>query len=123
MYYTNQPRPTDMDLAGRITPDDLEALAGAGFERHGRHWLHAWTSEGGFVEVPDSILMGEDTPELIDVGDHRLRVISLEDLMMHRLVQQTDSNTPLATNRGRGHRALLRCTTTRKSIRKPFGGV
>ena len=90
VYYTNQPRPTDVDLVGRITPNDLQALTDAGFERHGRHWLHAWTSEGGFVEVPDSVLIGQDPPELIEVGGHELRVISLEDLMMDRLVQATD---------------------------------
>jgi len=99
VVYTKQPRPTDFDMVGRITPRDIQVikdalldalLKDAGFERRGRHWLHAWTLEGVLVEVPDSVLMGEDPPELIEVGGHELRVISVDDLMMDRLVQATD---------------------------------
>lgn len=90
VVYTKQPRPTDVDMVGRISPRDLQVLDDAGFERRGRHWLHAWTREDLLVEVPDSVLMGEDPPELIEVGGHELRVISVDDLMMDRLVQATD---------------------------------
>ena len=71
VVYTQQPRPTDVDLVGRITPRDLQALEDAGFERTGRHWLHAWKHmEGVFVEVPASVLLGEDPPEgrLVSLG-------------------------------------------------------
>ena len=91
VVHTEEHRPTDVDMVGRITPRDIQILKDAGFERRGRHWLHAWTlTEGIFVEVPDSVLIGEDPPELIDVGGHPLRVISVDDLMMDRLVQATD---------------------------------
>ena len=90
VVHTEQSRPTDVDMVGRITPRDLQVLEEAGFERRGRHWLHAWTWEGLLVEVPDSVLMGEDPPELVEVGGHELRVISVDDLMMDRLVQATD---------------------------------
>ena len=91
VVYTQQHRPTDVDMVGRITPRDLQVLDDAGFERRGRHWMHAWTlMEGVFVEVPDTVLMGEDPPRVVDVGGHQLRVISIDDLMMDRLVQATD---------------------------------
>ena len=90
VIYTQQPRPTDVDLVGRITPYDLQALADAGFKRHGRHWLHAWKQDEMFVEVPATALIGEDPPRVVDVGGHPLQIISVEDLMMDRLVQATD---------------------------------
>ncbi len=46
--------------------------------------------EGVDVEVPATVLMGEDPPEVVDVGGNHLRVISLHDLMMDRLVHATD---------------------------------
>ena len=90
VIYTQQPRPTDVDLVGQITPNDLQALADAGFERHGRHWLHAWKQDEMFVEVPATTLIGQDPPRLVDVAGHLLQIISVEDLMMDRLVQATD---------------------------------
>lgn len=42
------------------------------------------------MEVPDAVLLGQDPPVEVDVGGHPLRVISLDDLMMDRLVQATD---------------------------------
>lgn len=91
VVHTRQQRPTDIDLVGSITPRDVEALAEAGFEKQGRHWVYAWKRpEGIDVEVPDSVLLGEDPPIEVDVGGHPLRVISLHDLMMDRLVQATD---------------------------------
>ena len=91
VVYTEQYRPTDIDLVGQITRRDMEALADNGFERMGRHWIYSWKHiEGVYVEVPGGVLMGENSPEVVDVGGHRLQVISLDDLMMDRLVQATD---------------------------------
>ena len=90
VVYTQQPRPTDVDMVGLITARDLQVLDDAGFVRHGRHWLHSWTLDEVFVEVPDAVLLGVDTPRLVDVDGHQLRVISVDDLMMDRLVQATD---------------------------------
>ena len=95
VVHTRQHRPTDIDLVGPITPRDMEALADAGFEKQGRHWIYAWTlMEGVSVEVPSGHLLGQDPPEIIDVDGHPLQVISLEDLMIDRLVQATD-RTPV----------------------------
>lgn len=91
VVHTRQHRPTDIDMVGRITQRDFEALADAGYEKQGRHWIYAWKRvEGVDVEVPAAVLSGEDPPEVVDVGGHLLRVISLHDLMMDRLVQATD---------------------------------
>ncbi|MDE0132224.1 MAG: hypothetical protein OXM62_05100 [bacterium] len=91
VVHTQQHRPTDIDMVGRITQRDFEALAAAGYEKQGRHWIYAWKRVDGVdVEVPAAVLMGEDPPEIVDVGGHHLRVISLHDLMMDRLVQATD---------------------------------
>ena len=77
---TEQHRPADIDI-GRIAPRDMEC----------RHRVYARNlMEGVDVEVPDAVLVGQDPPEIVDVAGHRLRVISLDDLMMDRLVQATD---------------------------------
>ena len=43
-----------------------------------------------FVEVPATTLIGQDPPRVVDVAGHPLQIISVEDLMMDRLVQATD---------------------------------
>ena len=91
VVHTEQDRSTDIDLVGWITPRDMEALADAGFKKEGRHWIYAWTlMDGVSVEVPAAVLLGQDPPVEVNVGGHPLRVISLDDLMMDRLVQATD---------------------------------
>ena len=48
VVYTEQYRPTDIDLVGQITRRDMAALADNGFERVGRHWIYSWKHiEGG----------------------------------------------------------------------------
>ena len=89
VVHTVKTRPTDIDLVGIITPRDVEVLAETGFVKEGRHWVYAWGPDWIDVEVPDSALFGEDHPVEVDVGGHRLRIISLEDLMLDRLVQAT----------------------------------
>ena len=59
--------------------------------KQGRYWIYAWKQiEGVDFEVPSAVLDGRDHPEIVDVGGHPLRFISLDDLMMDRLVQATD---------------------------------
>ncbi len=91
VIHTAGERPTAIDMVGLITPLDERTLADAGFVREGRHWIYHWAADQGIaVEVPSNSLLGEETPELIDVGGRRLRVISVNDLMMDRLMQATD---------------------------------
>ena len=91
VIYTQQARPTDIDMVGRVTSQDMESLAAAGFEKKGRHWYYGWEHESGvLVEVPSEESYGVDTPDIVFVNGYPLRVISLNDLMMDRLVQATD---------------------------------
>jgi len=92
VFYTQQNRPTDIDMVGRITARDMESLAAAGFKKQGRHWYYGWEHESGvLVEVPSEVSYGVDTPYIVFVSRYPLRVISLNDLMMDRLVQATDN--------------------------------
>ena len=93
VFYTEQPRPTDIDMVGRITSRDMESLAAAGFKKKGRHWYYGWEHENGvLVEVPSEQSYGVDNPNIVHVGGYPLRVISLNDLMVDRLVQATDGS-------------------------------
>lgn len=92
VFYTKQNRPTDIDMVGRITARDMESLAAAGFKKKGRHWHYGWEHENGvLVEVPSGASYGVDTPDIVFVKGYPLRVITLNDLMMDRLVQATDN--------------------------------
>ena len=44
LFYTQQSRPTDIDMVGRITSRDMESLPAAGFKKKGRHWYYGWPS-------------------------------------------------------------------------------
>ncbi len=92
VFYTQQSRPTDIDMVGRVTTRDMGFLAAAGFEKKGRHWYYGWEHENGvLVEVPSEESYGVDTPNIVFVSEYPLQVISLNDLMMDRLVQATDN--------------------------------
>ena len=53
VLHTQQSRPTDIDMVGRITSRDMESLAAFGFKKRGRHWHYGWEHESGvLVEVP-----------------------------------------------------------------------
>ena len=93
LIHTGQERLTDIDMVGPIDSRDEATLAQAGFVRDGRHWISG--SEDGeiAVEVPGETLFGDDTPEIIQVEGVEgvvVRVISINDLIMDRLIQATD---------------------------------
>lgn len=90
MIHTGLERPTDIDMVGPIGPRDRTALARAGFVRDGRHWVWGSGDHEVAIEVPGTTLFGEDPPELVDVEGRVVSVISVNDLMMDRLVQATD---------------------------------
>ena len=90
VIHTGCERLTDIDMVGPITSDDEAALARAGFVREGRHWVYGPIDLEIAVEVPGDTLFGEEVPEMLDVGGVVVRVISVNDLMMDRLVQATD---------------------------------
>ena len=73
----------DIDLVGAVSPGAAQALKKAGFERQGRHWI--LESEQIFVEFPGEALDPDEEASWIEFEGHRLRVISIEDLLVDRL--------------------------------------
>lgn len=90
--HTGSYRPTDIDLVGYPKAGADSRLTELGFVRDGRHWLFRFADgETLAIEVPGERLFeyATDDPQEIDLGPGRLAVISLDDLMMDRLLQAT----------------------------------
>jgi len=90
--HTGAYRPTDIDLVGYTKPGSDAILAELGFEREGRHWLFTFADgETLAIEVPGDRLADYalEAPLLIDLAPGQIAVISLNDLMMDRLLQAT----------------------------------
>lgn len=94
MIHTGRRRMTDIDMVGPVDSRDRESLSQFGFVRDGRHWVCGAGADELAIEVPSETLFGEDPPELVEVEGVVVRVISINDLMMDRLVQATDG-TPV----------------------------
>jgi hypothetical protein len=89
--HTGRYQPTDVDLVGVVTAEDRSALVAAGFvETGGRHLQ--WDYPDGtneLVEFPGSTLDGSF--EQIQLSDTvRMNVISIQSLVVDRIVQATD---------------------------------
>jgi hypothetical protein len=90
--HTGSYRPTDIDLVGYRKTDQAGALAELGFKKDGRHWLFEFNDgETLAVEVPGDKLedFATEAPLLVDLEPGTLAVISINDLMMDRLLQAT----------------------------------
>jgi hypothetical protein len=89
--HTGRYQPTDVDIVGVVTAEDRSALVDAGFvETGGRHLR--WDYPDGtsdFVEFPGSALDG--TFEQIQLSETvTMNVITVESLLVDRIVQATD---------------------------------
>lgn len=73
----------DVDLVGSVTPGVARALEEAGFERHGRNWIHEQAQV--FVEFPSDALGPDEAASWLDLEGQRVRIISVEDLLVDRL--------------------------------------
>lgn len=93
MIHSGYERQTDIDMVGPIDARDRAALDRLGFTRDGRHWVSGTGDEEIAVEVPAERLYGEDTPEPVEVEGVVVRIISVNDLMMDRLIQATDGTS------------------------------
>jgi hypothetical protein len=73
----------DLDFVGSVPTSVAQALAAAGFERGGRHWVH----EPGqvYLEFPSTSLDPDEVAVLLEVEGLRLLAISPEDLLAERL--------------------------------------
>lgn len=90
--HTGAYRPTDIDLVGYRKPRYTQSLKDLGFENRGRHWLFAFgDGETLAIEIPGDRLedFAAEPPQVIDLEPGELAVISLNDLMMDRLLQAT----------------------------------
>ena len=89
--HTGGYNPTDIDLVGAVTSDDRQALEDAGFDRIGSRYFRWGFPDGSheLVEFPDSVLDGELVQLELD-GGVAVNVISLESLVVDRLLQATD---------------------------------
>ena len=90
LTYTGIGRLTDIDLVGVVTAEDEAQIQAAGFHRDGRHWVYEVGGVAIGIEVPGDRLLGDEEPELVDLGGVSIAIISVTDLMMDRLVQATD---------------------------------
>jgi hypothetical protein len=89
--HTGSYRPTDVDIVGVVSGEDLTALVEAGFvDLGGRHlkWIYSdGTAE--LVEFPETTLDGDF--EQVQLGnDVVINVISTESLIVDRIHQATD---------------------------------
>lgn len=89
--YTGSYRPTDVDMCAYLDEADHQRLRRLGFEhRQGDHFAFTFSDgERWLIEFPDTQVDGEVMRlELKD--DETLEVISLESLIVDRVLQATD---------------------------------
>lgn len=73
----------DLDFVGSVPSAVERRLLEEGFEKKGRHWIR---EEGRvFLEFPVSSLEEGERPVEVEVGGHRVRVLSPEALIVDRL--------------------------------------
>ncbi len=85
-YYSREVYFTaDIDLAYADREALDTVLRSIGFEKRGRYWVNEGLKMA--IEVPASVLVGEDSPiEIADLGEgFYCRIIGIEDLLIDRL--------------------------------------
>lgn len=90
--HTQSYRPTDIDLVGHRKRGHPRSLVDLGFRNEGRHWLYSFDDgETLGVEVPSDRLddFAVEPPVIVSLKPGEVAVISLNDLMMDRLLQAT----------------------------------
>jgi hypothetical protein len=89
--YTGSYRPTDVDLCAYLDPEDRDSMSEIGFVHlQGDHF--AYTFEDGerwLLEFPDSQVDGDVQVLELD-PDNQMTVITLEALIVDRILQATD---------------------------------
>lgn len=91
-YTQDEYHETDLDLCGRVTPEEEELLVELGFQRLGRHWFHL--SSEVAVEFPEERIDGDEARiRNVPVGTGGVAIIGLDDLFVDRLRQATASTS------------------------------
>lgn len=83
LYTGGAYRTGDLDFVGVVTKDVTEKLEQAGFERHGRHWIHQRYRL--LIETPDRNLDSGNAVATIRLGSTSVLVLGLEELIVDRL--------------------------------------
>ncbi len=89
--HTGSYRPTDVDMCAYLNQDDRLMLKDVGFgHRQGDHFAYTFgDGEAWLLEFPASQVDGDVTSIRLD-SDETLYVISLESLIVDRMLQTTD---------------------------------
>lgn len=92
--YTGSYRPTDVDMCAHLGPVDRESLVEVGFNHdRGDHFSYTFSDgERWLIEFPDTRVDGDVMTVRLD-DEERLDVISLESLVVDRVLQATDGTT------------------------------
>ena len=83
LYTGGAYRTGDLDFVGRIPGEVSRALAGAGFRKRGRHWIHEKAQV--FIELPAVEFDREVWIDAIRIGDWTVVLLSPEDVLVDRL--------------------------------------
>ena len=83
LYTGGAYRTGDLDFVGIVTKDVTEKLEQAGFEHHGRHWIHQRYRL--LIETPDRSLDSGNAVATIRLGSTSVLVLGLEELIVDRL--------------------------------------
>jgi hypothetical protein len=73
----------DLDFVGEVSPTVGRILEGAGFVRHGRHWVHEAAEV--FIELPGSRLEPSERAVPVRAEGYTVLVLSPEDVLVDRL--------------------------------------
>ncbi len=73
----------DLDFVGKVPAEVAACLTEEGFARRGRHWVHK--AGQVFVGFPAELLERDERSEWLVLHKRRIRIISLEDLLVDRL--------------------------------------
>jgi hypothetical protein len=89
--YTGLYQPTDVDMCARLDNEDRLALVQVGFDGlRGDHFRYTFTDgQAWLLEFPEAVVDG-DVGEIELDSEERVRVITLESLIVDRVTQATD---------------------------------
>lgn len=92
--HTGSYRPTDVDMCAYLNETDRETLKELGFEHlQGDHFAYTFSDgQRWLLEFPSAQVDGDVTRIDLD-GEEVLEVISLESLILDRVLQATDGTT------------------------------
>lgn len=84
---------SDLDFVGHVSAEAADRLKTEGFERRGRHWIHERAQV--FLEFPSLDLEPGEVPVWTRVRKQRVRVLSVEDLIVDRLAAWRHWRSPI----------------------------